>query len=510
MLLLLDAWREASASRPLGETAERIAQRVASELPLRALVIRRLEPERQRLDTVAIGLVGSARPLRVPRTELSAGQLEALVAWGRRGSPPEPGKEELEALVVAVGSAGERLVEPLLSEDRVIGFAVALASVGPFRNAHAELWRQLREPLAAALRADLQRSELIRYREALEADKQALLTRLGRQEITEAIIGAQGGLRDVVDRVEQVAATDVPVLLLGETGTGKEVIAREIHRRSARAAGPVVRVNCGAIPPGLIDSELFGHERGSFTGAIADRAGWFERADGGTLFLDEVGELPPDAQVRLLRVLQDGTFERVGGRRTHTVDVRIVAATHRDLHAMVREGTFREDLWYRISVFPIPLPPLRERPGDIPALAEHFAQRAGKRLGGSGLVPTPQDLELLLQYNWPGNVRELAAVIERAAILGGGHRLEIAAALGVSGRTSTPAGDRSEPIAEAATRRFATLDEAVRRHIETVLAETRGRIEGPSGAAAILGVNPHTLRSRMRKLGIDWNRFRGR
>src|SRR5690606_38988961 len=231
-------------------------------------------------------------------------------------------------------------------------------------------------------------------------------------------------------RVAQVAGADVPVLRLGETGTGKEVIAREIHRQSARSDGPVVKVNCGAIPAGLIDSELFGHERGSFTGAVQDRAGWFERADGGTLFLDEIGELPLDAQVRLLRVLQDGTFERVGGRRTHTVDVRIVAATHRDLRGMIDEGRFREDLWYRISVFPIRLPPLRERLTDIPALAEHFARGAGRRLGGVPLTATREDMELLLTSPWPGNVRELAAVIERAAILGGGVRLEVAAALG--------------------------------------------------------------------------------
>src|SRR5690606_14081354 len=206
-------------------------------------------------------------------------------------------------------------------------------------------------PFAALLRANLERHELTRLRAALEEEKRALLSKLDRQEITGAIVGADGGLRGVVDRVAQVAATDVPVLLLGETGTGKEVIAREIHRQSARSDGPVVKVNCGAIPAGLIDSELFGHEGGSFTGAAQDRAGWFERADGGTLFLDEIGELPLDAQVRLLRVLQDGTFERVGGRRTHSVDVRIVAATHRDLHGMIEHGRFREDLWYRISVF---------------------------------------------------------------------------------------------------------------------------------------------------------------
>ena len=228
-----------------------------------------------------------------------------------------------------------------------------------------------------------------------------------------------------MEQIDLVARSQAPVLILGETGSGKEVVARAIHSRSARANKPFLRLNCGAVPPELIDSELFGHERGSFTGATGVRKGWFERADSGTLFLDECGELPPAVQVRLLRILQDGTFERVGAEKHLTVDVRIIAATHRDLHEMVAQGSFREDLWYRIAVFPIRLPPLRERLTDIPALAAHFALRAAKRLGTMPLVPSPADIQLLLGYAWPGNARELAAVIERAAILGEGKRLEI-------------------------------------------------------------------------------------
>jgi DNA-binding NtrC family response regulator len=327
--------------------------------------------------------------------------------------------------------------------------------------------------------------------------------------LTEPIVGAEAGLASVMERVDQVAALDVPVLLLGETGSGKEVVARAIHARSRRAAGPFLRVNCGAVPPGLIDSELFGHERGSFTGALAERRGWFERADRGTLFLDEIGELPLEAQVRLLRVLQDHTLERVGGHRPVSVDVRIVAATHRDLRGLTAEGRFREDLWYRIAVFPIDLPPLRDHIEDVPALANHFALRAATRFGTPPRIPSPEDLELLVAYSWPGNVRELIAVIERAVILGNGARLEVGAALGVapraaSGSAGSPhASDRGEPGES-----FATLDEAVARHIEAALARTRGRIEGRGGAAQLLGVNPHTLRARMRKLGLDWRRFR--
>ena len=310
-------------------------------------------------------------------------------------------------------------------------------------------------------------------------------------------MGAASGLRSVMERVEQVSRTDAPVLVLGETGSGKEVVARAIHSRSARARGPFLRVNCGAIPSELVDSELFGHEKGSFTGAISTRKGWFERADGGTLFLDEIGELPPAAQVRLLRVLQDGSFERVGGQRMLHADVRIVAATHREMAAMIADGRFRQDLWYRISVFPIILPPLRDRVEDIDALALHFAGRAGMRLRGVPLSPSDRDLALLRQYRWPGNVRELAAVIERAAILGDGQHLDVETALGGEAR--------SEPVKVVSE---ASLENTTREAIEEVLRRTRGRIEGPFGAALLLGVNPSTLRSKMHRLGIQWRRFR--
>jgi transcriptional regulator with GAF, ATPase, and Fis domain len=330
----------------------------------------------------------------------------------------------------------------------------------------------------------------------------------------EKIVGADAGLHEVMERVQLVSQSDVPVLILGETGTGKEVVARAIHSRSARAAGPFIRVNCGAIPSELIDSQLFGHERGSFTGASETRQGWFERADGGTLLLDEIGELPLPAQVRLLRVLQDGFVERVGGQKAIRADVRIVAATHRDLPTMVQAGTFREDLWYRIAVFPIVLPRLCERLGDIPALARHFAERAANRFGLAFVEPSPRDVQLLMSYPWPGNIRELGAVIDRAAILGDGRGLEIATALGSAATpTSTrsrPTGRSGEALAAAPppTSQVATLDEAMRQHIVRALMAARGRIEGPHGAAKLLGINPHTLRARMRKLGVEWARFR--
>jgi transcriptional regulator with GAF, ATPase, and Fis domain len=349
-----------------------------------------------------------------------------------------------------------------------------------------------------------------------------LLTRLGRQDVNEDVVGARTGLRHVMDRVALVAQSDVPVLILGETGTGKEVVSRAIHTRSKRADGPFIRVNCGAIPPELVDSQLFGHERGSFTGASEQHQGWFERADRGTLFLDEIGELPLPAQVRLLRVLQDHQIERVGGKSPVRVDVRIVAATHRDLSAMVKDRTFREDLWYRINVFPILLPTLRERLEDIPALVRHFAQRAAVRFGLPAAEPAEADLRLLADYPWPGNIRELGAVIDRAVILGAGRGLDVATALGLSRQQeSTPSPAETPTMYEVipetvplldtstpSTRDIAPLSVAMRQHIERALAATRGRIEGRRGAADLLQINPHTLRARMRKLGIEADRFR--
>ncbi|HKE15104.1 MAG TPA: sigma-54 dependent transcriptional regulator [Kofleriaceae bacterium] len=326
------------------------------------------------------------------------------------------------------------------------------------------------------------------------------------------MIGAEGGMRQVMERVAQVARSTAPVLILGETGSGKEVIARAIHAQSRRAFGPFIRVNCGALPTELIDSELFGHERGSFTGAMAARRGWFEQAHGGTLLLDEIGELSLAAQVRLLRVLQDGVLQRVGADKPLAVDVRVVAATHRDLADMVRRGRFRHDLWYRLAVFPIALPSLREHPEDIPAMAEHFTRRAAARFGVPYRAPSERDIALLVGYAWPGNVRELAAVMDRAVLLGEGVRLEVARALGgpspLAPPASPPAGVAPGQGAPPRPDQIEPLDQVMRRHIERALAATHGRVDGPFGAARLLHINPHTLRARMRKLGVDWRRHR--
>jgi DNA-binding NtrC family response regulator len=294
------------------------------------------------------------------------------------------------------------------------------------------------------------------------------------------------------------------VLILGEPGSGKEVIARAVHAASARASGPFIRVNCGAIPPAQVEVHLFGATLDAGSSA-EEHHGWLHRATGGTVFLDEIGALPWAVQERLLHVLAQGQADPRAAAGATTIDVRVVAASDQDLASLVREGRFRQDLWYRLAAFPILLPPLRERQEDIPALARHFAQRAALRFGLPLRMPSADDLTLLMGYSWPGNARELGAVIDRAALLSRGERLEIARALG--GAAESPGG--TAPAGRAVSLGpLASLDEAIRHHIEAALALTEGRIEGPQGAARLLKINPHTLRARMRKLRIDWGHFR--
>ncbi|HET6163711.1 MAG TPA: sigma-54 dependent transcriptional regulator [Planctomycetota bacterium] len=527
--LLLEVWREVCRHIDIDESLARIAPILAQTLPVTRVLVRRVDREARRLVTIAEGSVAKepAAPAAA-RSDLDGAALALVAGWLKQGQVQSwragESSELRRALASEAAGAPPRALVAGPLRDAGDGVPDGAANGLLLVEGSDELVERanvvalLLEPVAVALANDRRLHEMARLREAAEAENRALLSRLQRNDITESVVGADSGLKDVMTRVDQVSRTDAPVLILGETGSGKEVVARSIHVKSRRSGGPFLRVNCGAIPSELVDSELFGHERGSFTGALAQRKGWFERADGGTLFLDEIAELPAAAQVRLLRVLQDGSFERVGGQHALNVDVRIVAATHRDMQQLIADGRFRQDLWFRISVFPIRLPSLRERREDVGPLARHFAERAGLRLHGVPLVPSDADVTRLESYPWPGNVRELAAVIERAAILGDGRHLEIAAALGGAAvavavaATAPPAAAPSEPSTNADPASLdgahASLDAAMIRHIEDALAATGGRIEGPAGAAARLDVNPHTLRSRMRKLGIDWRRFR--
>jgi formate hydrogenlyase transcriptional activator len=307
----------------------------------------------------------------------------------------------------------------------------------------------------------------------------------------EGIIGKSSVLRRLLQMVETVAGGDSTVLLLGETGTGKELIARAIHSHSPRKSRPFVKLNCAAIPTGLLESELFGHERGSFTGAIAQKIGRFELAHQGSLFLDEIGDIPLELQPKILRALQEREFERLGSTRTQKVDVRIVAATHRDLEGMILDKQFRSDLYYRLNVFPIHVPALRERPEDIPLLVRHFVQQATRRMRKTIDTVPSETMEALIHYRWPGNIRELENVIERAVILSPGPVLRLSLR------------DLKSRIAPGQnTDRHQTLEEVARTHILRTLKETRWILSGPSGAAACLGLNRSTLYFRMKKLGI--------
>lgn len=506
--LLAEVWKRVGRQNDLEQTIEDLYQLAAARFPVGGLVVRTVDADRSSIETIA----ASGVSVVAPRTVVDAASLARVHDWLKRHRQPvRIGAADYStaprALVPDVPFQ-EAVLCPLESSPASGSLMIVVSEPGRgFAPVDLQAIASLVEPVAVAVENDRRLRELTALREAAEADKRSLLDRLGRDDMSDTIVGAASGLKSVMERVKLVARTEVPVLILGETGSGKEVVARAIHQNSRRADGPFLRVNCGAIAPDLIDSELFGHERGSFTGAAATRRGWFERADTGTLFLDECGELPPAVQVRLLRVLQDGIFERVGGERELSVDVRIIAATNRDLQAMAQAGAFRHDLWYRLAVFPVHLPPLRERQEDIPAMAAHFARRAAKRLGLAPCAPTSADLERLAAYPWPGNVRELSAVIERAAILGEGKYLDVNAALG----QSFPQGDSLTATAtddHDSSAELPSLEDAMARHIMRALERTRGVIEGSRGAAQLLDINPHTLRARMRKMRIDVQAFR--
>jgi transcriptional regulator with GAF, ATPase, and Fis domain len=400
----------------------------------------------------------------------------------------------------------ERLMQSL---GRVASTAYqSLASIDDLKHHVAELEkaetavRELTDGLETQVRVrteelEQRNQEIKKLRDQLYKENIALREEIDKTSMFEEIVGSSQPLRRVLGQVEKVAPTDSTVLINGETGTGKELIARAIHKRSARSSRAFVAVNCAAIPPALVASELFGHEKGAFTGATQRRMGRFELADGGTIFLDEVGDLPAETQISLLRVIQEGEFEPVGRSRPLTIDVRIVAATNRDLAAAVSEGRFRQDLFYRLNVFPIAMPPLRERAEDLPLLVEYFVERYARKAGKRIAEIERPSLDLLQAYRWPGNVRELQNVIERAVILsdGGPFRIDESWLVG----ESQPARPGSQK---------ATLVDRDRETIEAALRATHGRVSGPSGAATRLGIPRQTLESRIASLGINKHRFR--
>jgi formate hydrogenlyase transcriptional activator len=396
---------------------------------------------------------------------------------------------------IAAGESIETLcMLPLIRCERVLGvLCLARRQKDAFTGAEIDFLSQLAGQIAIAIDNALAYRQITELSERLTQQKLYLEDELRSEMNFEEIIGTSAPLKAVLRQIEAVAPTNATVLIHGETGTGKELIARAVHKLSERRSKAFVKLNCAAIPTGLLESELFGHEKGAFTGAIAQRIGRFELASEGTIFLDEVGEIPLDLQPKLLRVLQEREFERLGSSRTLHSDARLIAATNRDLGAMVREQTFRSDLFYRLNVFPIHVPALRERTEDIPFLVRHFAQHFARNTGKQIDTISSETMRVLVRYPWPGNIREMQNVIERAVILSKGPVLQV------------PVGDLKPYSAEVGPSHgggLATLEEVERRHILSVLEQTNWVFAGPNGAAARLGLKRPTLQFRMQKLGI--------
>lgn len=432
-------------------------------------------------------LIGSVAVRREPVTAANP------AAWERPAWAIEEGFEAYSAF-------------PMVCKDELIGVLALfydrpmVGTLGDLFVLHHKMHNIYADSLAAAVTNARAFEEILHLRSELEIENERLRKQVERRDaaMSPSIVGDSETLRRVLAQVDMVAPTDATVLLLGESGTGKELVAEAIHSRSQRADGPLIRVNCSAIPRELFESEFFGHTKGAFTGALRDRVGRFQMADGGTLFLDEVGEIPLELQGKLLRVLQEGTFERVGEDRTRTVDVRIIAATNRDLLREAEAGRFRQDLFFRLSVFPIDMPPLRERPEDIPLLARHFIEKASCKLGLPAPRLTSPALARLQTYSWPGNVREMQNVIERAVIMTEGGQL---------GMDALPSVE-TQGIPRVADDDYAVIPETQwrdlqRSNIRRALEAAQWRVHGPGGAAELLGIPPTTLRSRMGTLGIQ-------
>lgn len=477
---------------------------LARAMPVDAIYLHLYEPNIGAIRTIAEVTEKGSRTLEkiIPLTKEGRASFE-------RGHVPNVrivNRFEADPVVAKIAPSFRKqnssaLLMRLVVEQKRLG-TLALTAEGKDRytEEHARLLSLLNEPYAIALANALEHKEVTKLKERLADDNRYLHKELFRLSGDE-IVGGDFGLREVMEMVRRVAPLDSPVLLFGETGVGKGVIANAIHYSSPRRKGPFITVNSGAIPETLIDSELFGHEKGAFTGAIEQKRGRFERASHGTIFLDEIGELPPQAQIRMLRVLQEKEIERVGGSESIPVDIRIIAATHRNLREMVLTNRFREDLWFRLNVFPIHVPPLRERKEDVPSLLHHFLGKKSQELKLPAIPElAPGVIDRLMGYPWPGNVRELENVVERELILNRGEPLRfrvLAEGAEEADMAAVPSGAAGGQL---------RLDEVSADHIRRVLKMAHGVVHGTRGAAALLGINPSTLRSRMKKLGIPYGR----
>jgi formate hydrogenlyase transcriptional activator len=479
-------------SLDLDQVFDRIVNAIRPVFPVDRLGIVLYEQDKKRARLLTLAPIGEKSSPLADDIPLDASLTGTALKASKTMYWPDLSKVEptFESFLLEFGIRSFAAV-PLKHKDRSIGtMNISSRRAHRFSPDDLSFLDQVAEPVTLAVQNALAYAEIDRLKNRLEKENVSLKRELTSRGQVRDIVGVSARINEVRAAIRRVGPTDATVLIRGETGTGKELVARALHQESSRRDRMLVIVNCAALPENLIESELFGHERGAFTGALDRRLGRFELAAGGTILLDEIGDLPPGTQIKLLRVLQEREFERVGGETTIPVDVRVIAATNRNLESAIREGTFRTDLYYRLNVFPVVVPPLRDRVDDIPELATyfltHFAQKTGRSFRGIN----PATMQRLMAYEWPGNVRELENVIERAVILGDGPDLRVEEAL-LGGRSSGPRYQRM------------TLAEMERQFIGQVLEATNGVIYGPNGAAAILGLKPTTLQSRMKRLGVN-------
>ena len=507
--LLLDLTNRLVSTLDLRDLLRVIAANLRSVMQSDGVGIQLPDAEDGRLRIYALDFPGSNEVLR-EGWEADGNSTAAHVF--RTGEPTVDGARELASDPVAIELGVKSVCHlPLTSRNRVLG----VLGVGSFReNAFSEddvaFLIQFARQVAIAVDNAIAYGQISTLKDRLAQEKLYLEDEIRTELNFEEIVGKSESLRRVLTLVETVAPTDSTVLIYGETGTGKELIARAVHDLSSRRSNAFVKLNCAAIPTGLLESEMFGHERGAYTGAIAQRIGRFELAHRGTVFLDEIGEIPLELQPKLLRVLQEREFERLGSTRTLRTDARLIAATNRDLEALVNDQKFRSDLYYRLNVFPVRVPPLRERPEDIPLLVRHFVQQFSRRMNRSVDTIPSETMTMLVRYHWPGNIRELQNVIERAVILSSGSVLKVPtddlrprpSAKG-EGSVLRDSGTDAPPVgANGKGRLRAALNDAERQEIVATLEKTNGKVAGPDGAAALLGMNRSTLQSRMQKLGV--------
>jgi formate hydrogenlyase transcriptional activator len=501
-----------------GDLMHSIAEILHRFLPFDGAVITFYVPESDVFRSFALETMISTDYLRagmeIPRKESMVTEIFENQRGRIRRDLEKEQRFANDGRLLEIGIFSDCIV-PLIVGGKSIGtIGIGSRQKGQYSEGDMELLQEVANQVALAVANMVTYEEIERLKARLEKENVYLQEEIRTDHNFEEITGNSAALLAVLHKVEQVAPTDSTVLIQGETGTGKELIARAIHDRSDRKSRPLVKVNCSAISAGLVESELFGHVKGAFTGALERHVGRFELADGGTIFLDEIGELPLATQVKLLRVLQEREFEPVGSNRPVRVDVRVIAATNRNLQESIQAGTFRSDLFYRLNVFPIEVPPLRERRTDIPQLAMFFLARFAKKFGKNIRSIPLATLDRLTNYSWPGNVRELQNVIERAAILSHSSVLELEPDLipellpGDSSSTRDNPSEAGEaPIAVAPAP--PTLEDMERAHIIAVLNQTSGVVEGPRGAAKILGLHPNTLRHRIRKLGLKRSAYHG-